>query len=142
MSISVSSRVGYLIKQVQHSFRSNLDRELKTLSLSTAQYAVLVALQEAGAASGAELARRCFVTPQTITSLISGLEGQGYIIRKASTQHGRIIEAELTRDGIEALKKADIKVKRLEEIMLHGISISERKQIAETLTTCFKNLSC
>jgi DNA-binding MarR family transcriptional regulator len=84
----VTGRVGYLLKQAQHGLRAKMDRELKGLGLSTAQYAILAALQEADVASGAELARRCFVTPQTVTALIAGLEQAGHIERTPSRHHG------------------------------------------------------
>jgi hypothetical protein len=60
---------------------------LHKLGLSTAQFAVLTTLQELNAASGAELGRRRFVTPQTVTRVIAGLV-KAMILRSA-TDHKR-----------------------------------------------------
>ena len=137
---SVTGRVGYLLKQAQHGLRAKMDQDLKVLGLSTAQYAILAALQEANVASGAELARRCFVTPQTVTALIAGLDQARLIDRSPSRHHGRIIEARLTDSGQIVLRRAHAIVKAIEDDMLADLSERDRIALARMLKSCVDHL--
>ena len=139
-SVPVTGRVGYLLKQAQHGLRAKMDQELKALSLSTAQYAILAALQEADVASGAELARRCFITPQTVTALIAGLAQARLIERSPSRHHGRIIEARLTDTGQTVLRRAHAVVKAIEDDMLAGLAEPDRISLARMLKSCVDHL--
>ena len=136
MATPITSRVGYILKQAQHGLRTRIDRQLRTLGLSTAQYALLAALHEAKVASGAELARRCFVTPQTITGLIVGLMRAGLVVRSPSLRHGRVIETRLTPDGLRLLRRANASVFAVEEDMLSDLSASERAALGRMLRLC------
>src|SRR5882762_4542388 len=103
---SVYERVGYLVKQLQHALRGQMDEELRAIQLSTAQYALLSAVDAQPGSSGADLARRCFITPQSVNGLISGLERSKFISRTASVEHGRVIKIALSPSGRSRLKAA------------------------------------
>jgi DNA-binding MarR family transcriptional regulator len=60
----VEGRVGYELKRAQQAFYVVVDDPLRRVGLTNAQYAVLAMLEDEGALSGAELARRLFVTPR------------------------------------------------------------------------------
>ena len=124
---SVRSRVGYILKQAQHALRVWMDHCLRDLDLTTGQYALMVAVEEASRASGAELARRCFITPQSVTGLITRPLERGLIERAASRTHGRIIEISLTVAGRSRLLKAHAIVNEIEDDMLSGLGASERR---------------
>jgi hypothetical protein len=62
----LESRVGYQLKRAEHALRLEMDGALRDMGLTTPQYAALSVLGDEPGLSGAELARRCFVTPQTI----------------------------------------------------------------------------
>jgi DNA-binding MarR family transcriptional regulator len=135
-STAVTSHVGYILKQAQHGLRTRMDQSLRALGLSTAQFALLVALQEVKVASGAELARRCFVTPQTVTGLIGGLVQAGLIVRSPSSRHGRVIEARLTSAGRSVLGRARRIVYAIEEEMLADLSEPDRAALGRMLRLC------
>jgi len=136
LATPITSHVGYILKQAQHGLRTRIDQQLRALGLSTAQYALLAALHEAKVASGAELARRCFVTPQTITGLIVGLMRAGLVVRSPSLRHGRVIETRLTPDGLRLLRRANASVFAVEEDMLSDLSASERAALGRMLRLC------
>ncbi len=136
MATPITSHVGYLLKRAQHALRTRIDQGLRALGLSTAQYALLTALHEAKVASGAELARRCFVTPQTITGLIAGLVRARLVAQSASLRHGRVIETRLTPDGLRLLRRANAIVFAIEEDMLSDLSASERAALGRMLRLC------
>src|ERR1700722_9693573 len=86
-------RIGYLLKRVQHSLRSRMDKVLESKGLTTPQYAVLSFLENEPGASSAELARRSFVTPQTMIRIVENLETLGLIRREPHPTHGRGLAA-------------------------------------------------
>lgn len=97
---------GYALKQAQQAMRAHMDRRLREIGLTAPQYAVLASLEEEPGASNAMLARRAFVTPQTMQGMLVKLERDGMIERKPDTEHGRIQRTELTVAGRRALNGA------------------------------------
>lgn len=67
---------GYLIKELQHLLRAQIEARIraKGLWLSFPHSAVLMMLSEQPGLSGAQLARRCSVTAQTMNGLLMPLE--------------------------------------------------------------------
>jgi DNA-binding MarR family transcriptional regulator len=138
---SQQTKIGYLIKRAQHALRARMDERLREFDLTTGQFALMIALKEVPIASNADLARRCFITPQSVSGLTVGLLGLGLIERAASPTHGRIIEIRLTADGRSRLLKAEaVLTKEVEERMLRGLDSSERRLLASFLQKCIKNL--
>ena len=97
---------GYALKQAQQAMRSRMDRELKPLGLNAPQYAVLASLEAEPGLSNADLARRAFVTPQTMQTMLVKLKQVGMIERRPDAEHGRIQRTELTAAGREAVTNA------------------------------------
>jgi len=129
-----------LLKQLQHGVRVKLDKKLRLLGISTAQFATLAMVEELGVASGAELARRCFVTPQTVGTLIAALESVGAIERTPSIDHGRIIEARLTAKGKVLLKRATAAALEIEDSYLKHLTEDGRQAFAAILKSCIAHL--
>ncbi len=137
----VEHHIGYLIKGVQQAIRQRIDDELRHLNLSISQYAALNALERSEQLSNAELARACFVTPQTMQQLVKGLEREGWIDRWPHPEHGRIIQTHLTEQGRAVLKKAHRLVEAIEETMVKGLSKLSRERLAVDLKQCQDNLA-
>ena len=112
---------GYALKQAQQAMRSRMDRELKPLGLNAPQYAVLASLEAEPGLSNADLARRAFVTPQTMQTMLVKLERAGMIERSPDAEHGRIQRTELTATGRDTVMKA------------HGIA-ADAERIARSAT--------
>ena len=113
-----------------------MDDSLRSLSLTAPQYAVLAALAEEPGLSGAALARRCFVTPQTMTGIISNLISAGLIAREPDPEHGRILKTRLTARGIDLLRQAHRAVQDVEERMVGELDRAEREALADLLAQC------
>ncbi len=129
-------RVGYVLKQVQQALRSAMDDVLRELGTTTAQYAALGVLAELPGVSSAELARRCFVTPQTMNDVVVGLEKAGLVARKPHPVHGRILEVTLTELGRQQWTRANDAVSKIERRMLRDLSKAERDMLLDLLTRC------
>ena len=135
----MADRVGYRLKRAQQSLRTAMDAALRPV-LTTAQYATLSALEDTDVVSGAELARRCFVTPQTMNGILVGLEAAGLVERVPHPEHGRVLDTHLTAAGRKALRDAHRVVLAIEERMLRGLSPKKRHRLAESLQRCAENL--
>lgn len=132
----VDRRAGYLVKRVQAALRAAMDRALESEGLTTPQYAVLSALQKAPGLSSAELARRAFVTPQTMIRIVSGLEERGLVTRVEHPSHGRILETRLAAAGQKAVNACHQRVKRVENRMEGDLSETERRTLVDLLERC------
>ena len=98
--------IGFALKLAQQALRAHLDAALHQIGLTTPQYAVLAFLEVEPGASNAALARRAFVTPQTMQAILVGLERAGFISRAPHPEHGRVQTTELTASGRDALEAA------------------------------------
>ena len=136
----VTERAGYLVKQLQHALRARMDDELGALGLSTGQYALLAAIEEVPGSSGADLARRCFITPQSVNGLLAGLQKEGLIERSASPTHGRIVETMLSAQGQQTLKTAHKLVAEIESGMLRLLNGTQRREFVALLKNCIEGL--
>ncbi|WP_409182690.1 MarR family winged helix-turn-helix transcriptional regulator [Amycolatopsis sp. VS8301801F10] len=141
MSQETTRRPGYLVKRVQQAFRQVSDERLRPIGLSMSQYAVLVALAENPGASSAELARRCFVTRQSLRDVLTGLKTAGLVAVAEEASAGRARPVRLTADGEARLGDAHRVVGEVEERMLAGMSESERRRLAGLLSICAENLA-
>ncbi len=136
MPLPATANVGYALKKAQHILRLSMDDGLRAVGLTTPQYAVLAALVEVPGLSGAALARRCFVTPQTMTGIIANIEAAGLIARAADPAHGRIIKTQLTLQGAALLARAHTIVMRIEARMTAELDRAEREALADLLMQC------
>src|SRR5215469_16874427 len=91
--------IGYLLKNAQQTLRTAMDAALRSLGVTTPQYAVLTFLAEAPGLSSAQLARRAFVTPQTMNRIVANLEAARLIERGPHPELGRVLETSLSRRG-------------------------------------------
>lgn len=114
--------VGYALKRAQQAMRLHMDRQLRDLGLSAPQYNVLCSLAEEPGASNARLARRAFVTPQTMQAMLVKLEDIGMITRSADERHGRIQRTLLTAAGHSVLQRAHLAVQISERLARNAAS--------------------
>lgn len=98
--------IGFALKQAQQALRTRMDAELREIGLTTPQYAVLAYLKVEAGASNAALARRAFVTPQTMQAILVTLEKAGLITRSPHPEYGRVQKTELTASGDRAFEAA------------------------------------
>lgn len=130
--------LGYLIKRVQERFRVQMDATLEAHRLTTSSYAALYHLRH-GPRSGAQLARACWVTPQTMHRITTDLIERGFV-QQAGAQ-GRAILLELSALGLAALTDAEADVLKVEATMTQSLSEQERAQLESALLRCHAALA-
>jgi DNA-binding MarR family transcriptional regulator len=102
---------------------------------------VLTALAEEPGLSNAELARRAFVTPQTMNQVLRDLEQRRWVSRRPHPGHGRILQAELTAGGREKLEACHGAADAVEDRMLAALSPAQREQLTTALRLCIESLT-
>jgi DNA-binding MarR family transcriptional regulator len=132
---------GYLLKRAQMALHQAMARALDPHGLTVAQYAVLSALAEEPGLSNADLARRAFVTPQSMNKFLRDLEKQQLVVRQPHPGHGRVLQATLTPEGRRVAAAAAAAVDTLERRMLAGLSPQDQDQLAKALSSCIGALT-
>jgi DNA-binding MarR family transcriptional regulator len=125
--------IGFALKQAQQALRTRLDSGLREIGLTTPQYAVLAFLEVEAGASNAALARRAFVTPQTMQAILVALERAGLIARTPHPEHGRVQMTELTARGRGALEAASGIVAEAEERLRNASAPFDPQAVAAML---------
>src|SRR5580704_6253919 len=135
------ARVGYLIKRAQTVLHDAMADALGSHDLTVTQFAVLTGLDEEPGLSNADLARRAFVTPQSMHAVLQELERLQLVVRHPHPQHQRVLQAELTEAGRRTLQSANNSVNTVEEKMLSKLSDSARLKLASALSSCIQSLT-
>jgi DNA-binding MarR family transcriptional regulator len=135
------ARVGYLIKRAQMVLHDAMVDGLGSHDLTVTQFAVLTALDEEPGLSNADLARRAFVTPQSMHAVLHELERLQFVVRRPHPQHRRVLQASLTEAGRRTLESAANAVNAVEEQMLHKLSSPARSRLASALSSCVDSLT-
>ena len=125
--------LGYALKRAQQALRGHLDAELRNIGLTTPQYSVLAGLEFNAGLSNAELARRAFVTPQTMQAIIVALERACLVKRMAHPIHGRVQTTELTSAGRSALRAAHEIVANAEMLVRNAVAPDDPEIICSAL---------
>lgn len=128
-------RVGYELKRAQSALNQAMDRALRPHGLTVPQYACLELLDQQPDLSTAELARRAFVTRQSMNVVLRGLITAGLVQRPESVEHGRARPATLSPAGTRALSRARRAILVIEKVMLAPLSEQRAARLLIDLST-------
>jgi DNA-binding MarR family transcriptional regulator len=132
--------VTYVIARLERAMRRQLDEAVRPFGVTTPQYATLVELGLRTGQSNAQLARRTFMTPQSMGEVIKALEGKGFVGREADDLHGRQLRITLTSAGVKVLAACDEAVDVVEGQMLRELTPRDREQLLTDLKSCLRML--
>lgn len=138
---NAADRPGYLIKKAQAVLNAHMTRALHEHGVTLTQFAVLTALAEEPGLSNADLARRAFITPQSMNENLRDLEQRRWITRSRHPTHGRILRIDLTDEGRATLRACDATVTVIEQRMLADLDSGQRRQLATGLRACIAALN-
>lgn len=117
----ITEHVGYRLKRAAAALRGAMDQTLREHGLTVPQYSCLELLDERPGISGSELARGTFVTRQSSSVVLRGLQEGGLVTRPAAADHGRVLPVHLTKEGLRRLEAARAAVYAVERRMLEAI---------------------
>jgi DNA-binding MarR family transcriptional regulator len=132
--------IGYRLKLAQHALRLRMDRLLQERNLTMAQYIALSLIEVSPQITNAEIARRAFVTPQTMHRIIVDIESAGLVVASAASYNKRELLRSLTNRGTELVKYAHHVARKVEADMLRGLSAQDVEKFGGFLQTATNNL--
>ncbi|HEX4577349.1 MAG TPA: MarR family transcriptional regulator [Edaphobacter sp.] len=133
-------RAAQMMKRIMIHFRSQMDEKLRPQGVTTAQLQVLKVIRDAPGGSGAQLARACYVTPQSAQALLKSLEDGGWITRTKDRVNNRILTASLTKDGEKLLLTVEKVAKVIEAKLWRGVEEDSIVALNGVLEECLANL--
>jgi DNA-binding MarR family transcriptional regulator len=129
----VEERLGHLVKSLEQELSSAKDAVLRPLGLTVPQYQALLVVADEPGISGAELARRCLVTPQTMTTVLGNLTAKGLIERRSVPGQGRAMETSITTAGKRLLTRADKRVLEVEDQLTAALPARDQAALRKML---------
>ena len=121
------------IRRSEQALMAHHEAVLRTYGLTMTQYTVLLFLSRQGDLSGAQLARRCGVTQQSMSSVLTNMASKELIRREASPVHAKVQIATLTDKGQGVLDRAYQEVIVLERALTDAFTPSEHTALCDLL---------
>lgn len=131
--------VGYLMRQIVTSIGRGVDLRLESIGLTNAQWLPLLKLQLGQAANVAELARECEVDAGAMTRMLDRLEAKNFIRRVRSTDDRRVVNLELTDEGVEAARRIPGVLCEVQNAHLAGFTTAEWEALKSSLRRMLSN---
>jgi DNA-binding MarR family transcriptional regulator len=115
----ISSHLLSKLKHAQLMCRAALEEELDRLGLTVTQFLALAFIDEHGAEiSSAELARRSYVSPQAMMTIVARMEAAKLISRAPASCGGRTLCVTLTAEGQRLLERGRVHAVAIERYLL------------------------
>lgn len=134
--------IGFLLKSLQHTLRQTMDEAMRKqgIELSFAHFAALFGLYSEPGSNGAKLARRAFVSAQTMNSVLRRLEEDGLIERGPHPDSLRADSWSLTAEGRAQLERARGVGTAIFDRMLASLDAAEVASFESYLRRCIEAL--
>lgn len=133
---TASEELGVLIKETQAILHQRMDEVLRPLGLNVPQYACLQALHDTPGITGSELARRAFVSRQSMNVLLQGLERRGLVERSDEQGPRRERATTLTGTATALIGRARTAVRTVVATMTRDLAVPDLVQLRELLAAC------
>jgi DNA-binding MarR family transcriptional regulator len=133
--------VAYAVARLHQRVFAGITERVSPYGLTTLQFTTLSVLSRHGAPlSTSQLARRAFMTPQSMSEVIHALERKGLIKRNPHPNHRRTLPATLTAKGRRVLAECEETVSEFEDSMLAGFSEKDRAAFLDMVKAAVRNL--
>ncbi len=130
----------YLMKQIELAVRAELDDLTKPVGLTALQYTALTVLEGHPDLTSAQLARRSFVTGQSMSDMVTALLDRKLIERHRDPHDRRRLVIALTKPGQKLLDRLRPQVAELQEQMLALLTERQAAELRTSLELCRKAL--
>jgi DNA-binding MarR family transcriptional regulator len=136
MALAVGERLGYDIKAAEVAFMTAKADALRSMGLTVAQYATLLALRDNPGISGAGIARACLVTPQASAATLKALEAKGLVVREQDDWNRNSRPNRLSAEGQRLIDLADAAAGAVEQRMYDALASADRDTLRRLLGQC------
>lgn len=131
--------LSYALTRLSRQIGRNLS-DLRAYDLSGPHVIALVTLHHESGLSNAQLARRCFVTPQSMNEVVLELERRKLLTRAPDPSNQRILRAQLTQSGKKVIDAWEARIAELEQRLLYGFSEQEARRFRRSVARAARNL--
>lgn len=131
----------YALKQLEMGLRPRFIEACAQGGMTYAQYTALSVLKQRPGITSSELARRTFVTAQSMAATVDPLLELGLVRRERDSAHARRMQLHLTPAGEQKLEELSPPIRTLEESLLADLDESERTRFADYLRRCRRTLA-
>jgi DNA-binding MarR family transcriptional regulator len=121
------------VRRAEQALMGHHEAVLRSYGLTMTQYTVLLTLSREETMSGAQLARACGVTQQSMASVLTGLQNKELVDRQSSPVHAKVLITTLTDTGREVIDRAYQEVIVLERALTDRFTPEEHKLFCEFL---------
>lgn len=125
--------LSFHIKRAEQAIMARKAEALRDLDLTVPQCMVLSFLMGGASKSCTQLAREALVTSQTMTGIVNNLESKGFVARRISPDHGRVVLIFLTPAGIERARAAHRRSAAIEQGVRDAFSGGDRALLVRLL---------
>lgn len=129
-----------MVARLERAVRKAINEQVRPYGLTTLQYTTLSVLGTRGGLSNAQLARRAYMTPQSMSEVLDALEAKGLVERSTHPDHRRVYPAALTAEGRRVLAACDEAVDAVEQEMLSGLDTRQQAALREGLLAAVRGL--
>lgn len=125
----------YLVKRLQHRVRQAIERTLVAggVGIGFATLTALSALRARPERSGAQLARDCFVSAQSMNHLLRQLEAERWVARVPHPENARIELWSVTRRGYDLLARGEAALGALDDHLRSALEPREQRQFQRSI---------
>ncbi len=109
---------------------------LRPWDMTLSSYAAMRVLADRPNLSLAQVARRCFVRPQTMTRIVAELHNRGLVQRSPNAESKRAMWLTLTDDGAETLAEMTQEVNRINHPLGLVMNAEEASELEARLRQC------
>ena len=139
--VSTEPGISYAIARLQQLVLAAVSEVASRHDLTALQFTTLSVLNRHGAPlSSSQLARRSFMTAQSMHEVIHRLEQEGLIKRNPHPNHRRKLPASLTPKGRRVLTACESAVTEFESRMLRGFNKADRSRFLAMIKSAVHNL--
>ena len=132
--------MGYLMRRIMGVIAQEVEREMEPFGLTDAQWKPLLRLYLRQANTVAELARCCEMDAGSMTRLLDRVEAKGLLRRVRSSEDRRVVNIELTPDGLAAAAQIPVILSRVQNNALRGFSETEWRSLQDFLQRIFTSV--
>ena len=133
--------ISYAIARLHQMVFALVSERAAQHGLTALQFTTLSVLNRNGAPlSNSQLARRSFMTAQSMHEVIHRLEREGLIERTPHPNHGRKLPATLTAKGKRIVAACEAGVTEFETTMLKGFTRAQRSSFLDMVKVAVQNL--
>ncbi len=130
-----------LMRRLLVGLKGRLDDALRDRQVTSAQLRFLHEVKEHPGASGAQMARACYVTPQSAQALLVRAVERGWVVRGKDAENDRLVTARLTPAGERLLAYADEVLARLEAEVWAGVPLQDLRAMNSVIERAIGNMA-